>query len=93
MQLIKGKPSGQQKYLRYFIGIIASIFRVGTGGCADWSASSGFPGCRDCDGVSHYYSFKMKWTTIWSSIINIIDSTYKIIQQASWSHRIIVTIF
>ena len=51
MQLIKGKPSGQQKYLRYFIGIIASTFRVGTGGCADWSASSGFPGCRGCDGV------------------------------------------
>ena len=51
MQLIKGKPSGQQKYLRYFIGIIASTFRVGTGGCADWSASSGFPGCRDYDGV------------------------------------------
>ena len=51
MQLIKGKPSGQQKYLRYFIGIIASTFRVGTGGCADWSASSGFPGCRDCDDV------------------------------------------
>ena len=51
MQLIKGKPSGQQKYLRYFIGIIASTFRVGTGGCADWSASSGCPGCRGCDGV------------------------------------------
>ena len=31
--------------------MVTSMFKNGTGGCAGWSASSGFPGCGGLSGV------------------------------------------
>ena len=31
--------------------IVTSMFKNGTGGCAGWSVSSGFPGCGGLSGV------------------------------------------
>ena len=33
------------------IGILTSKFKTGTGDCAGWSASPGFPGCSRHSGV------------------------------------------
>ena len=45
LQLIKDKSNNLQIFLRYFIGLVTSMFNVGTDGCATWSASLSFPGC------------------------------------------------
>ena len=44
-QLLKGKSSDFQKLLGYLSGIVTSMFKVGTGGCAGQLASPSFPGC------------------------------------------------
>ena len=51
-QFIKGKSRDLQKLLSYLSGIVTSTFKDGTGGCADWSAFPGFPGCGGRSGVS-----------------------------------------
>ena len=44
-QFIKGKLRDLLKLLRYFNGMVTSTFSDGTGSCAGWSPSPGFPGC------------------------------------------------
>ena len=38
--------------LRYFSGIVISMFEDGTGGYGGWFASPGFPWCSGLSGVS-----------------------------------------
>ena len=50
-QLIKGKSRDNLRLLRYLSGIVTCTFKDGTGCCASWSASSGFPGCGGRCGI------------------------------------------
>ena len=49
--LIKGISRDLQKLLRSVSKIVTSMFKNGTGGCAGWSVSPGFPGCGGLFGV------------------------------------------
>ena len=62
--------------LRYFNGMVTSTFSDGTGSCAGWSPSPGFPGCGGIYGA---------FTTIFVLFSNGLISEALSLTSASWT--------
>ena len=57
-QFIKSNSRHLQKLLKYLSGVVTSMFKDGTGGCACWFAFPVFLGCGGYSGVSLTIFFK-----------------------------------